>query len=156
MNWEKEVSMDDIRIIEGYTCNESELEQLLNLMREIKETQLSGEVFEMDNVFYYIEPDAHKRFYVAVIAGIIVGYVYGTIESPICGCLYYLGVKREFRRKGVGRLLVEKLIQQFKNVGVQYIYALSTNKRMTDFSSSLGFKKGETMIYMKKEFSKNG
>lgn len=144
----------------GHALNDLEREQLLTLMRAIKEVNLSGEVFDMHNVLYYIKPDELRKFYVAIFEGKIIGYVYGTIESAICGCLYYIGVREEFRRQGIGKLLVEKLVAQFKKQGIEYIYALSTNQRMTDFVSKLGFKEGEKMTYMKlpiidkKEFTK--
>src|SRR5690242_12362744 len=137
----------------GHACSESEREQLLNLMREIKEVNLSGEIFDMHNVLYYIKPDELRKFYVAIVDGKVVGYVYGTIESTICGCLYYIGVKKEFRQQGIGKQLVEKLVTQFKKQGIEYIYALSTNQRMTDFSSHLGFVEGEKMTYMKRIIS---
>lgn len=149
----KQKKENGVMIKAGHACNEAELEELLDLMREIKEVNLSGEVFEMENVRYYIKKYESRRFLVATFYGQVVGYVYGVIESPICGCLYYLGVKQDFRREGIGKELVEKLISQFKNVGVQYIYALSTNQRMTDFASNLGFSEGEKMTYMKLNFS---
>ena len=134
----------------GWSCNHKERSELLDLMNSIKEVTLTNETFDMFDVLYYIKPDQEKIFLVAMVDEKMIGYVYGTLESAGYACLYYLAVRQEARRNGIGKLLVQEFLKEVeKKWDVKYVYTLSTNQNMTNFIKWIGFYEGEKVTYLK-------
>lgn len=55
---------------------------------------------------------------VAMCSGRIVGFTIGVVEGKGMGRIYTLDVLPEFRRRGIGSLLLEKLEEEFARRGV--------------------------------------
>ena len=89
-----------------------------------------------------------SRVYVAEVDGSIVGYILGEIHirKPIYpigkyGFVSDISVNAEWRRSGIGRVLVETLLAWFRKEGVTAVelFILEANPVSTAFWQSMGF-----------------
>jgi len=74
----------------------------------------------------------------------IVGYVCGKIERAcrgIVGHVFSIAVDPKYRRRGIGKMLMEKIIDGFKKLCVTYVYleCRISNVAAQRFYESLGF-----------------
>ncbi|MEM2385523.1 MAG: GNAT family N-acetyltransferase [Candidatus Bathyarchaeia archaeon] len=91
--------------------------------------------------------DENAAVFVAETDGKIVGYSLGWVSQPwsyraksgyICDCF----VEKPYRRRGVGKALVEAMLEWFKNKGVECVEAdiYSSNIPFLALFKGLGFK----------------
>ena len=82
-----------------------------------------------------------EGFLVAKINKEIVGYAIGEKNKDL-GLIVSVAVKKEWRRKGIGRKLVEKLLENFKKEGMKivFLHVREENKEAINFYLALGFK----------------
>jgi ribosomal-protein-alanine N-acetyltransferase len=78
---------------------------------------------------------------VAEVGGRIVGYIIGTVRWMNVGHVLAIGVDPQHRRKGVGTLLMERLLDYFRKRGVSKVRleARESNWGARRFYSTLGF-----------------
>ena len=81
----------------------------------------------------------HKRMYVAVIEGRVVGFI--TFESNFVGCLYIslLLVHPAFRRRGIARKLVERVASHSRD-GRLFSSTEEDNEVSIKMHEALGFR----------------
>ncbi|MCX8111414.1 MAG: GNAT family N-acetyltransferase [Syntrophorhabdaceae bacterium] len=80
---------------------------------------------------------------IGFILGSASGWEYGIPENV--AWIDTLGVKKEYQRKGIGRMLFMEMLSMFKKVGVDTVYVF-VNWRDNDllqFFEKMGFKKGD-------------
>ena len=141
----KEAAEEDVKILLEFSRKLNEFERKLypNYRR-----------FELDKE--KIEKFFRKRikredsvFLIAWANGKPVGMAYAWIVKSFLffkeekyGYIGEVWVEEGFRRKGIGRKLVEKIIEWFKSKGIKWIRTdvLSKNKRAFKFYEKLGFK----------------
>ncbi len=82
-----------------------------------------------------------EGFLVAKINKEIVGYAIGE-KNENSGLIISVAVKKEWRRKGIGRKLIEKLLENFKKEGMKmiFLHVREENKEAINFYQALGFK----------------
>ncbi len=94
-----------------------------------------------------------KAFLVAEADGKVVGYVMTRVENLFCffskglckvGHIISIAVRPEFRRRGVGRVLMEEVLRRLKEVyGAEEVYleVRVSNEAAIKLYEKLGFKK---------------
>lgn len=88
---------------------------------------------------------------VADLDGRVVGFVMGEVSGWEFGVpedyawLNIIGVDPDFEGMGVGRLLVEELLHQFKMIGVTTVYTVVNwaDPKLIPFFSRMGFHRGD-------------
>ncbi|OYT53525.1 MAG: hypothetical protein B6U76_08410 [Desulfurococcales archaeon ex4484_217_2] len=119
------------------------IEELKN--SELKEfRELVKEVFNNYDTTYVLKALGHVRTYVAKYTGKIVGFAetYMTrINNTKAGVIYYIGVHPKFRKKGVGKALVNYAIDYFRKHGAKIVLASTRtwNIEARKFFKNLGF-----------------
>jgi ribosomal-protein-alanine N-acetyltransferase len=108
--------------------------------------EIERNAFEKKEAFpkeYFLElskkwPDG---FLVAKLDKEIVGYAIGE-KSKDSGLIVSVAVKKEWRRRGIGRRLVEKLLENFKKEGMKivFLHVREENRDAINFYQALGFK----------------
>ncbi len=88
-----------------------------------------------------------RDFTVADLEGEIVGVCALHFWWMDMGEVRSLVVKRRYRGKGIGRALVEKVIEEAKELGASKVFALT---RKEDFFKKLGFKRVDKSILPQK------
>jgi len=65
------------------------------------------------------------------------------------GYIYHTAVKKEYRKRGIGKQLVEKAIRSLKNEGINKValVVFETNNDGNSFWESLGFQKRCDLVY---------
>jgi len=111
----------------------------LNKFRE-----LIKEVFNNYDATYVLKALGHVRTYVAKYKDKIVGFAetYMTkINNTKAGIIYYIGVHPKFRKKGVGKALVNYAINYFRKHGAKVVLASTRtwNIEARKFFKNLGF-----------------
>ncbi len=87
----------------------------------------------------------------------IVGFIYGDSEDgdrvlKSVACLVYIAVDKKYRGKGVGSILYNDCVKEFKKRKVKHIYAWANPKSgIVDFFKKKGFVKGNYEIWMDKD-----
>ncbi len=105
----------------------------------------SPEVWEQ-RVMYYIRRDPEGSF-VAEVAGEVVGFIFGEVRSgefgleQPTGWIEVVAVDPDCRGRAVGRKLADALLGRFRELGVQRVNTLVSEKMegLTQFFASIGF-----------------
>jgi len=81
-------------------------------------------------------------FLVATAAGKVVGYAIGVVEKGRLGHVISLAVRPEWRRRGIGRALLNRLIELMADAGAEAIYleVRKSNTAAIKLYKKLGFK----------------
>ncbi|MEM2633527.1 MAG: ribosomal protein S18-alanine N-acetyltransferase, partial [Nitrososphaerota archaeon] len=81
-------------------------------------------------------------FLIAKINDHIVGYIIGIIEKNI-GTIVSIAVKKDYRKKGIGKKLLDSIIEYFKsrNVSLVNLQVRIDNYEAISFYEKNGFKK---------------
>ena len=90
----------------------------------------------------YLAIDNNKV--VGLIMGIVIAYKeedYLDYKCPKSGNITELIISKEYRKHGIGNLLIEKLEQYFKSIGCKYIHVdvFAYNKNAIKFYSQKGY-----------------
>jgi ribosomal-protein-alanine N-acetyltransferase len=108
--------------------------------------EIEKNVFEKKETFpkeYFLELSKRwpEGFLVARIDRETVGYAIGE-KNKDSGLIISIAVKKEWRRKGIGRKLIEKLLENFKKEGMKivFLHVREENKEAINFYRALGFK----------------
>jgi ribosomal-protein-alanine N-acetyltransferase len=107
---------------------------------------IEKDAFEKKEVFpkeYFLELSKKwpEGFLVAKLDGKILGYIVGEKNSD-SGIIISIAVKKNWRGKGIGRKLTEKLLENFKKEGMRivFLHVREENKEAINFYQALGFK----------------
>jgi ribosomal protein S18 acetylase RimI-like enzyme len=87
----------------------------------------------------------------AEVNGEVVGFILGTASGWEYGIpenvawIDTLGVRKEYKQKGIARLLFKEMFSMFKKVGVDTIYVFVDWKKwdLLQFFDKMGFKRGD-------------
>jgi ribosomal-protein-alanine N-acetyltransferase len=92
-------------------------------------------------------------FLIAKMNDQIVGYVIGVIEKNI-GTIVSIAVKKDYRRKGIGKKLLDYIIEYFKlkNISIINLQVRIDNYEAISFYENNGFKK----VKILKNYYSNG
>jgi ribosomal-protein-alanine N-acetyltransferase len=108
--------------------------------------EIEKNVFEKKEVFpkeYFLELSKKwpEGFWVAKIDKEVVGYAMGE-KNKNSGLIISIAVKKEWRGKGVGRKLIEKLLEIFQREGVKvvFLHVREGNKEAINFYQTFEFK----------------
>jgi ribosomal-protein-alanine N-acetyltransferase len=108
--------------------------------------EIEKNAFEKKETFpkeYFLELSKRwpEGFLVARIDRETVGYAIGE-KNKDSGLIISIAVKKEWRRKGIGRKLIEKLLENFKKEGMKivFLHVREENKEAINFYRALGFK----------------
>jgi ribosomal-protein-alanine N-acetyltransferase len=108
--------------------------------------EIEKNAFEKKEVFpkeYFLELSKKwpEGFLVAKLSGEIVGYAIGE-KGKDSGLIISVAVKKEWRRRGIGIKLIEKLLENFKKEGMRivFLHVREENKEAINFYQALGFK----------------
>jgi Pyruvate/2-oxoacid:ferredoxin oxidoreductase gamma subunit/GNAT superfamily N-acetyltransferase len=87
--------------------------------------------------------DEHARLYVVEAEGRITAFLYGWLFHYVF-TMYWIYSVREYRGRGIVKLLLDRLEQDLLAKGAYKIemYAYAEHNKFLDFSSKLGFRKG--------------
>ncbi|HEX2964884.1 MAG TPA: GNAT family N-acetyltransferase [Syntrophorhabdaceae bacterium] len=79
---------------------------------------------------------------VGFILGNVSGWEYGVPENV--AYIDTLGVKKEYNRRGIARLLIKEMFSMFKKVGVDtvYVFVNKDDQDFLNFFEKIGFKNG--------------
>lgn len=101
----------------------------------------------------FVEPDEWQRMWdhdillAAYLDGEPVGFVHA-VPWRESGCIVYLAVAGEHRRRGVGRALAEHAIRELYRVGVRHVYAWARRgSAVNKLCDAFGFRKGGQFTY---------
>jgi len=85
-----------------------------------------------------------ELFFVGLLDGMVIGSIMAGYEGHR-GWINYLAVNPEFQRKGYGRKLVEKAIEELKKLGCPKInlQVRKSNAKVIEFYKHLGFKEDD-------------
>jgi ribosomal-protein-alanine N-acetyltransferase len=108
--------------------------------------EIEKNAFEKKEAFpkeYFLELSKKwpEGFLVAKLGGEIVGYAVGEKDKD-SGLIVSVAVKKEWRRRGIGRKLIEKLLENFKKEGMKivFLHVREENRDAINFYQALGFK----------------
>jgi predicted N-acetyltransferase YhbS len=87
----------------------------------------------------------------AEVNGEVVGFILGTASGWEYGIpenvawIDTLGVRKEYKQKGIARLLFKEMFSMFKKVGVDTVYVFVDWKKwdLLQFFDKMGFKRGD-------------
>lgn len=97
------------------------------------------------------------KIFVAEVDGIIVGYVhandYELLYAPPMKNIMGIAVLTEYRRKGIGKALLEKVERWAKETGAAGVRLVSGGSRIDahSFYNSLGYGEGKPQLNFKKQ-----
>jgi len=93
-------------------------------------------------------------FLVADFAGKVVGYILGYVKSNKSGSIKTLAVDSNYRRRGIGKELVNFIIQRLKEKSVKevFLHTRTKNRTASSFYKRLGFR----IIKIVKKYYGNG
>jgi ribosomal-protein-alanine N-acetyltransferase len=108
--------------------------------------EIERNVFEKKELFpkeYFLELSKRwpEGFLVAKLGKEVVGYAIGE-KNKDSGLIVSVAVKKEWRKRGIGKRLIEKLLENFKKEGAKivFLHVREENKEAINFYRALGFK----------------
>jgi len=95
-----------------------------------------------------------QDFHVADFAGKVVSYILGYAKPNKSGSIKTLAVAPNFRRRGIGKELVNFIIQRLKEKNVKefFLHTRTKNREARSFYKKLGF----SIIKIVKKYYRNG
>lgn len=141
----------NIDILQPSDVNDTIAKQVKDLFNQLNSSieQVNlAEVFKPENNItfaYYMDKENHK------VVGIALMCAY-TVVSGYKGWVEDVVVDKAYRGRGIGRKLMEKLVDEGRKKGLSEILLFSADKRIEAISlyKSLGFQQKESRIYVLK------
>jgi len=115
---------------------EKDLQRIYEI--EIKSFKTPYSFFTLQTLFWFNK----EYFYVAELKGKVIGFIVGDLRGRSYGHIVSIAVDEQYRGKGIGRCLIEKLIEKFKRKGVKIVkleVAVSNNVAQSMYKK-IGFK----------------
>lgn len=129
----------------------SDLHNLYEIGRFSKDLRVEEDSFvDVRDLEFFIQNE-DGLFLVAEKEGEIIGFSYVQREAPTYGALVYNYMKPEHRGKGFGTKMLKIREAYMRNMGVESLYALVTNRHAVDFMYSMGYNKGKKLTWMEKK-----
>ncbi|MEM0174205.1 MAG: GNAT family N-acetyltransferase, partial [Sulfolobaceae archaeon] len=97
-------------------ATEEDLFQIYDIERESFENPYP---FSLLRAYLYI---SGNLYLVAKEQDLVLGYIIGVIQFNIRGHIVSIAVRREWRNKGIGSMLVSELERRFKDFNCRYSY----------------------------------
>ena len=153
MQWEKYIYIENmnIDILQPSDVNETIAKQVKELFSQLNpsiEQVNLAEVFKPENniTFAYCMDKENNK-----VVGIALMCAY-TVVSGYKGWVEDVVVDKTYRGRGIGRKLMEKLVNEGREKGLSEILLFSADKRIEAISlyKSLGFQQKESRIYVLK------
>jgi ribosomal-protein-alanine N-acetyltransferase len=113
----------------------------LNEILEIEKNSFGKKETFPKEYFLELSKKWPEGFLVAKLGGEIVGYAVGEKDKD-SGLIVSVAVKKEWRRRGIGKKLIEKLLENFKKEGMKivFLHVREENREAINFYQALGFK----------------
>lgn len=93
----------------------------------------------------------------AVVDDRVVGFILGDIRGwefaiPLTGWIEVIGVDKDYQGKGIGRALIDALIEYFRQNNIEFVQAMINwnDGDLIDYLRSMGFERGEYINLLKK------
>lgn len=102
---------------------------------------------EIKNKFYF----SNKFFIIAKIDSVVVGLIIATKPEGGVGTILWLIVKKSHYKKGIGTILIKKIIKEYKNNKAHKIKVTTPIKVNINFYKKFNF---EVECYLKKHWWK--
>lgn len=126
----------------------SDITEISDLMMSIPELKIDNDLpFTSPEELEYCIRNKKGIFLVYVKNDKIIGFLYGTLDTPETACIVYIGVYKDYRHDGIGRCLIRKFITEINKFPVSKVYALSTNDVARKFFLRCGLQAHSTLIY---------
>lgn len=103
-----------------------------------KDNYFVNELDEYEPFKLFLEKNPNLSF-LAEDNGEIVGTVLGSFDGRR-GYIQKLVVKKDYRKKGLGKQLIERVIKELRSAGALYI-PINAEKELVSFYEKCGFKK---------------
>ena len=137
-----------------YTIRPMKIEyfkEMINLWKNTKGIGLNEKDDSKKSIKIFLERNKNTCF-VAEINNEIIGTIMGGSDGRR-GHIYHLMVKPEYRKKGIGKKLLEKTEKGFKKEGIRKIFlvAFKENKRGNKFWDDNGYRRRKDLNYRDKE-----
>jgi len=113
----------------------------LNEILEIERNAFEKKETFPKEYFWELSKKWPDGFLVAKLDREIVGYAIGEKDKD-SGLIISVAVKKEWRRRGIGKRLVEKLLENFKKEGMKivFLHVREENREAINFYQALGFR----------------
>ena len=130
-------TMQDIRI-EHLTF--SDYEEVFSFWNSCDDLHMHHDYSETPEGFFKFLQHNSGLCFVARVGDKLVGAVLGSHDGRR-GFINHMAVSKEFRKKGVGRILVNSVIESLKSVGIRkvLIFVLKSRPEAQAFWKNMGF-----------------
>ncbi|MBQ0080185.1 MAG: GNAT family N-acetyltransferase [Alistipes sp.] len=139
--------MDDLKIVELVSFSEDIISSFSSLMKELNSNSMATKerlrrVIEHPSIHQYVVKDSQE---IVACATLCVSYT----PEKVIGFVEAVVVKESYRGRHLGRRLMERIISNSKDFGVQEIHLTSNPRRVAanGLYLSLGFEKYNTNCY---------
>ncbi|MDR1470274.1 MAG: GNAT family N-acetyltransferase [Spirochaetaceae bacterium] len=128
-----------------------DFKEIIHLWENTEGIGLWGKDDSRKSIKMFLEKNQNTCF-VAEINDEIMGTIMGGNDGRR-GHIYHLAVKPEYRKKGIGKKLLEKTERGFKKEGIRKIFlvAFKENKQGNKFWENNGYKTRKDLHYRDKE-----
>jgi ribosomal protein S18 acetylase RimI-like enzyme len=139
-----------------YTIRPMKIEdfkEMIDLWKNTEGVGLSGNDDSRKSIKIFLGKNPNTCF-VAEINNEIIGTIMGGNDGRR-GHIYHLMVKQGYRKKGIGKKLLEKTEKEFKKAGIRKVFlvAFKKNKRGNTFWDTNGYEMRKDLTYRDKKIS---
>ncbi len=143
--------MNEIKIRRARARDITRIRDLGKGMKEFACSQ-SVKFYSREELEEWIKKPKDNILLVAEINKKMVGFLYAKIMVREWCMIDNIGVKQEWRKKGIGKILLGELFKILKNKKVNFVQLLTNlkHKKTINFWKSRKFKEGEKFLWLEK------